>query len=173
VAAAGRRFQPGGARRAAWPDWLAALRPRNVAAVVLLLYVLVFVRGLGWQWWAVLSATPPRGPLVAAPPRAAGAAQALGPPAQLSQGEAAAGAPRAKAPLPATDEPPPRDQTDRYGVYYDAHGVAVMGIDTDPSGVYNVPPGRQVRIGGPSGALYDVLPGGRLERATQVKQWPG
>jgi hypothetical protein len=57
-------------------------------------------------------------------------------------------------------------------VRYDAAGVAVMGIDTDTGGVYNVPPGRQVRIGGPSGALYDVQPDGKLARATQVKQWP-
>jgi hypothetical protein len=57
-------------------------------------------------------------------------------------------------------------------VRYDAAGVAVMGIDTDTGGVYNVPPGRQVRIGGPSGDLFDVQPDGKLTRATQVKQWP-
>jgi hypothetical protein len=58
-------------------------------------------------------------------------------------------------------------------VTYDATGVAVMGIDTDTGGVYNVPPGRQVRIGGPSGPLFDVQPGGKITPATQVKQWPG
>jgi len=51
--------------------------------------------------------------------------------------------------------------------------VAVTGIDTDTGGVYNVPPGRQVRIGGPSGQLFDVQPGGKITPATQVKQWPG
>jgi hypothetical protein len=58
------------------------------------------------------------------------------------------------------------------GVTYDAQGVAVMGIDADPSGVYNVPPGRQVRIGGPTGALFDVNPDGRVTPATRVKEWP-
>jgi hypothetical protein len=48
-----------------------------------------------------------------------------------------------------------------------------MGLDADPNGVYNVPPGRQVRIGGPSGALYDVQPDGRLTPTTKVKEWPG
>ena len=51
---------------------------------------------------------------------------------------------------------------------YDAQGVAVMGIDADPGGVYNVPPGRQVRIGGPGGSLFDVGPNGQLTLAPQV-----
>ena len=55
---------------------------------------------------------------------------------------------------------------------YDAQGVAVMGIDADPGGVYNVPPGRQVRIGGPTGNLFDVGPAGKLAPATRVKEWP-
>ena len=46
--------------------------------------------------------------------------------------------------LAPTDEPPPRNTTDKYGVQYDERGVAVMGIDADPGGVYNVPPGRHV-----------------------------
>jgi hypothetical protein len=50
--------------------------------------------------------------------------------------------------------------------------VAVTGIDADPNGVYNVPPGRQLRIGGPGGDLYDVVAGGKLTRASRVKEWP-
>ena len=80
--------------------------------------------------------------------------------------------PGSKTALPPTDEPPPRNTTDRLGVSYDAQGVAVMGIDVDPSGVYNVSSGRQVRIGGPSGSLFDVLPGGKLSATTRVKEWP-
>ncbi len=78
----------------------------------------------------------------------------------------------AKRALPASDEPPPRDVVDSYGVYYDAQGVAVRGIDADPGGVYNVAPNRQVRIGGAQGTLYDVQPGGKLTVATRVKEWP-
>jgi hypothetical protein len=57
-------------------------------------------------------------------------------------------------------------------VQYDALGVAVIGIEADPGGVYNVPPGRQVRIGGPSGALFDVLPGGKIAPASSVREQP-
>ena len=78
----------------------------------------------------------------------------------------------AKTPLPPTDEPPPRNATDKYGVTYDQNGVAIAGIDADPNGVYNVPPGRQLRIGGPQGALFDVEPGGKLKPATAVRQQP-
>ena len=75
-------------------------------------------------------------------------------------------------PLPPADEPPPRNATDKYGVTYDDRGVAVMGIDADPSGVYNVPPGRQLRIGGPQGTLFDVTDGGKLVPATAVRDFP-
>jgi hypothetical protein len=152
---------------------------------VLTLYVLLFLRGLAWQWAEVFAG---RGAL---PPLAVGAAVPA-----VQRGQAAAAAPAAPAPgaaqgaapapaapaapaggtksaLPPTDAPPPRNATDGYGVSYDAAGVAVMGIDTDTGGVYNVPPGRQVRIGGPGGRLYDVLPGGRIAPADRVKEWPG
>ena len=77
--------------------------------------------------------------------------------------------------LAATDEAgcrAPRNTTDKYGVFYDAQGVAVIGIDADPAGVYNVPPGRQLRIGGPAGTLFDVQVGGKLTPATTVRQQP-
>ena len=144
------------------------------AGAVLALYLLLFARGLSWQWAAVFAgrgALPPPAVGQAVPavqrgqPAAAGAAVA--PPA------AAPRAPASKTPLPPSDAPPPRDATDGYGVTYDAAGVAVMGIDTDTGGVYNVPPGRQVRIGGPGGRLYDVLPGGQLTPADRIKEWPG
>ena len=45
-----------------------------------------------------------------------------------------------------------------------------MGIDADTGGVYNVPPGRQVRIGGPSGPLFDVGPNGQLTPAARVRE---
>ena len=146
--------------------------------MVLALYLLLFVRGLSWQWAEVFAgrgALPPPAVGAAVPavqrgqPAAAGAAAgaAVAPPA------AAPSAPQSKTPLPPSDAPPPRNATDGYGVSYDAAGVAVMGIDTDTGGVYNVPPGRQVRIGGPGGRLYDVLPGGQLRPADRVKEWPG
>ena len=135
---------------------------------------MTITRGLWWQWKAILTATPPVPPPIGAP-----SAPALAPPARgaVQPGpQPAAGANRApaapagaKRPLPPTDEPAPRNTTDRYGVTYDAQGVAVMGIDADTGGVYNVPPGRQVRIGGPSGALFDVGPNGQLTPAPQVR----
>jgi hypothetical protein len=149
---------------------------------VVLLYALVFARGLSWQWYGILFATrvaQPVAPLRPGPPPslaqpapdAPNAANAPGnPPAVGAQAPAPAAG--AKVPLPPTDEPPPRNQTDSRGVHYDAQGVAVTGIDADPNGVYNVPPGRQLRIGGPAGSLHDVLPGGKLQPATRVKEWP-
>ncbi|HEV2123440.1 MAG TPA: hypothetical protein VGW38_11790, partial [Chloroflexota bacterium] len=69
-----------------------------VGALGLLLYALVFVRGLAWQWQTVLTGTADR-PLISSAP----------PPAPRSSGgevraPAAAAAPRAKTPLPPTDE---------------------------------------------------------------------
>jgi hypothetical protein len=142
-----------------------------VLAVVVLLYVSLFVRGLGWQWQSIFR---PAGALpapVSAPPVEAVSGPAPARPAAVPVAQAALAA-AAKRPLPPTDAPPPRDTTDERGVYYDPQGVAVRGIDTDPGGVYNVPPGRQVRIGGAAGALFDVLPNGKLSPATDVKQWP-
>jgi hypothetical protein len=146
--------------------------------VVTALYVLLFARGLAWEWGGILSASPADPPSVtvaAAPPArkappAPNAANASNAAPARSSGDVAPAT--AKVPLPPTDEPPPRDATDKYGVSYDAQGVAVMGIDADTAGVYNVPPGRQVRIGGPSGQLFDVNPGGKLTPATRVKDFP-
>lgn len=158
--------------RAAEPgEWLASRWLPVVAGAVLALYLLIFIRGLGWQWGAVLSGTRAVPPVIVqrAPAPAAGRA-----PAPAGNAPAAPAPPgtTGKVPLPPSNEPPPRDATDERGVTYDAQGVAVMGIDADPSGVYNVPPGRQVRIGGPAGQLFDVLPGGRIAPATKVKVWP-
>ncbi|MBI3970278.1 MAG: hypothetical protein HY332_03215 [Chloroflexi bacterium] len=173
----GRRFgtpagptevRPGGKR--GLPRW-----PLYVGGALTLLYVLILVRGLAWQWQAIAFATQATLPA----PVVRGAPNPLGGPAGIAAPRAGAAQPAqpaqsasAKVPLPPTDEPPPRDATDRYSVYYDALGVAVVGIDADPGGVYNVPPGRQVRIGGPQGQLFDVLPGGKISPATKVKEWP-
>ncbi|HEX2036337.1 MAG TPA: hypothetical protein VHS99_19310 [Chloroflexota bacterium] len=147
-------------------------------AVVCLLYVAVMVRGLAWQWEEILNAAPPQGVLLPAPGSiTAPADQGTGQPAPAAMapvappaapGGARAATPAAGTPrqaLAPTDAPPPRDAVDEHGVYYDAEGIAVMGIEADSSGVYNVPPGRQVRIGGANGELFDVLPGGRLSPA--------
>jgi hypothetical protein len=160
-------------------------RAALLGAVVLTLYLLVLVRGLGWQWREVVvgpdEVPPPvsREP-VAAVQRALPAAPAAGQPSSAAgapapgtgqAGNVVTGA--AKTPLPPSDVPPPRNATDERGVTYDAAGVAVMGIDADTGGVYNVAPGRQVRIGGPAGQLFDVQPGGKLTPATRIKEWPG
>jgi hypothetical protein len=147
-----------------------------IPAVVLLLYASLFVRGLGWQWQSIVR--PPGvlpAPLSAPPVEAVSGSGAARPDAPAAAGAAAPAAPAApaagaKRPLPPSDAPAPRDTVDERGVYYDPQGVAVRGIDADPTGVYNVPPGRQVRIGGASGTLYDVLPDGKLSPATEVKQ---
>ena len=133
--------------------------------------MLTITRGLWWQWSAILTASPPVPPAMPAPAQAVPAPRSG---AQVSQPAPAPGAANparaaARRPRPPTDEPAPRNTTDRYGVTYDAQGVAVMGIDADPSGVYNVPPGRQLRIGGPGGTLYDVGPNGQLTPAPQVR----
>jgi len=133
-------------------------------------YLLVFARGLGWQWRGIFTASHSTPPVVAAAPRSAVTGGPLA--VQLAPAAGAGVQQGLKTALPPTDEPPPRNTTDRLGVSYDAQGVAVMGIDVDPSGVYNVAPGRQVRIGGPSGSLFDVLPGGKLSATTRVKEWP-
>jgi hypothetical protein len=156
---------------------------------VLALYLLLFARGLSWQWAEVLAgrgalpalAVGEAVPAVQRGQSPAAAAGAVPPPADAAArsgagpGAAAAapGTAGSKTPLPPDESPPPRNATDQYGVSYDAAGVAVMGIDADSGGVYNVPPGRQVRIGGPSGRLYDVQAGGRITPADRVKVWPG
>jgi hypothetical protein len=166
VSAVDTHAQRRGAGAAALPAWLNSHRAHVVAGTVAVLYVLVFARGLAWQWQSILTGAPAaRQDAVRMPPSNASSSRA-------GAQEAPAAAPRAKEPLPPTDEPPPRNTTDRYGVFYDAQGVAVMGIDADPAGVYNVPPGRQVRIGGPAGALFDVQVGGKITPATAVRQQP-
>ncbi|MGH2367959.1 MAG: hypothetical protein ACRDI2_07160, partial [Chloroflexota bacterium] len=125
--------------------WLAAASARlarhwpwYVAGVIFVAYLLLFVRGLGWQWASIVvatEATPPTAdlrPVIPAPRHTVGAPGGAGSAAPVSR---PAPAPLAREPLPPTDEPPPRDATDTYGVYYDAQGVAVIGIDADPSGV--------------------------------------
>ena len=133
---------------------------------------MTITRGLWWQWTAIFTASPPVQPPVAAAPAPAPPARNPAQTAAQAAGGNPAPAPvnaSGKRPLPPTNDPPPRNTTDQYGVTYDAQGVAVMGIDADPGGVYNVPPGRQVRIGGPGGALSDVGPTGQLTPASQVR----
>lgn len=169
---------PEPARRPGAPS--ASLRPLRrparwpwyVLGGILALYVLIFARGLAWQWQAIIM-----GARVAAPTGETGQLQPNS--AERANLANTAGAPAQPAqpgtrrvPLPASDEPPPRDARDKYGVYYDAQGIAVMGIIAEPGGVFNVPAGRQVRIGGPAGELFDVRPGGQLTLATSVKEWP-
>jgi hypothetical protein len=134
-----------------------------VVALITVVYVATFVRGLWWQWKGILLAQPASAPIVTDAPR--GAEVRTGP----SGGPVGVGqAPiLARKPLPRTDVPAPRNTIDERGVTYDSNGVAVMGIDADPSGVYNVPPGRQVRIGGPAGTLFDVGDGGKLTPASK------
>ena len=146
--------------RVYWPFYLPGL--------FALLIVLTLIKGLAWQWKGILTASPAAPPVAA--PAAPGRSAVPAPPVSAS-GNAAQPAPAAgaKRPLPPTNDPPPRNAVDQLGVTYDAQGVAVMGIDVDPNGVYNVPPGRQVRIGGPSGSLFDVQPDGRITPATRVK----
>jgi len=149
---------------------LAVPRPRPatrtfliVVAVISAIYVATFIRGLWWQWRGIILAQPASKPTVTDAPRGAEprAANTSG-----SQGAAQPPNPSRK-PLARSDMPAPRNTTDDRGVTYDGDGVAVMGIDADPSGVYNVPPGRQVRIGGPAGTLYDVGDGGKLTLAAK------
>ena len=130
---------------------------------------MTITRGLWWQWRAILTATTPVQPSMSAPPPPQPLRTAAQPAPQPGGQPAPQPAAGAKRPLPPTDEPAPRNTTDRHGVTYDAQGVAVMGIDADTGGVYNVPPGRQVRIGGPSGNLFDVGPTGQLTPASRVR----
>ena len=134
-----------------------------IVGVITAVYVATFVRGLWWQWTGIILAQPSAAPMVTDAPR--GAETRSG----MTSGAANAGQSPdpARKPLARTDSPAPRNTTDERGVSYDADGVAVLGIDSDPSGVYNVPPGRQVRIGGPSGTLYDVGDGGKLTPAAK------
>ena len=135
----------------------------SIVAVISVIYVATFVRGLWWQWKGIILAQPASAPTVTDAPRGA---ESRG--GNSGGGQGAVQAPNpARKPLPRTDSPAPRNSTDERGVAYDADGVAVMGIDADPSGVYNVPAGRQVRIGGPAGTLYDVGDGGKLTPAAK------
>lgn len=162
-------FRRRGAGTVALPVWFKTHVVHVVVGTVVVLYLLVFARGLAWQWQGILTgARAARPEAVSLPPANASSSRAGAPEAPA----APAAAPRAKEPLPPTDEPPPRNTTDKYGVFYDAQGIAVIGIDADPSGVYNVPPGRQLRIGGPAGALFDVQIGGKITPATSVRQAP-
>lgn len=134
-----------------------------VVSAISVIYVATFIRGLWWQWKGIILAQPASAPTVIDAPRGA---EPRGGNTSSSQGAAQPPNP-ARKPLARTDTPPPRNTTDDRGVTYDGEGVAVMGIDADPSGVYNVPPGRQVRIGGPAGSLYDVGDGGKLTPAAK------
>src|SRR5688572_5275610 len=104
--------------------------PLYVFGGVVLLLTLTITRGLWWQWSAILTASPAVPPAMPAaqPAQAAQPAARSGQPAVPNQNPAAAANP-GRRPLPPTDEPAPRNTIDRYGVAYDAQGVAVMGID--------------------------------------------
>ena len=135
----------------------------TVFSVVSVIYVATFVRGLAWQWQGILTAQPATAPVVANAPRGAISSSRQGAASNSNPANAAPQPPRVA--LARTDVPAPRNATDDRGVMYDADGVAVMGIDADPTGVYNVPAGRQLRIGGPTGQLFDVQDGGKLAPA--------
>jgi len=135
----------------------------TVFSVVSVIYVATFVRGLAWQWHGILTAQPATAPVVANAPRGAISSSRQGAASNSNPANAAPQPPRVA--LARTDVPAPRNATDDRGVTYDADGVAVMGIDADPTGVYNVPAGRQLRIGGPTGQLFDVQEGGKLASA--------
>jgi hypothetical protein len=143
------------------PGRTAARTFLTVVGVITVIYVATFVRGLWWQWKGILLAQPASPPVVTDAPRGAE------PRAGVSSANAGQSPDPLRKPLPRSETPAPRNTTDERGVSYDADGVAVMGIDADPSGVYNVPAGRQVRIGGPAGALYDVGDGGKLTPAVK------
>jgi len=135
----------------------------TVFSVVSVIYFATFVRGLAWQWQGILTAQPATAPVVANAPRGAISSSRQGAAPNPNPANAAPQPPRVA--LARTDVPAPRNATDDRGVTYDADGVAVMGIDADPTGVYNVPAGRQLRIGGPTGQLFDVQEGGKLAPA--------
>ena len=135
-------------------------------SALFVLFLLFVVRVYAGHWAVALQIVQPSGSSSAGRPQpAAGASVRPAPlPAPVPAAPApAASAPAARPTLAPTDEPPPRNTTDEHGVFYDEHGVAITGIIADPSGVHNVPPGRLVRIGGPVGKLYEVLPGGKLK----------
>ncbi|RLT29127.1 MAG: hypothetical protein DWI50_02615 [Chloroflexi bacterium] len=135
----------------------------TVFSVVSVIYVATFVRGLAWQWQGILTAQPATAPVVANAPRGAISSSRQSAAPNSNPANAAPQPPRVA--IARTDVPAPRNATDDRGVTYDADGVAVMGIDADPTGVYNVPAGRQLRIGGPTGQLFDVQEGGKLAPA--------
>ena len=132
-------------------------------SALFVLFLLFVVRVYAGHWAVALQIIPPSEISTARP---APAARPVTPPAPQPAG-APAPAPAARPTLAPTDEPPPRNATDEHGVHYDEHGVAVWGVSAGPSGVDNVPPGRLVRIGGPEGNLYEVLPGGKLKRVPE------
>ena len=132
-------------------------------SALFVLFLLFVVRVYAGHWAVALQIIPPSEISTARP---APAARPVTPPAP-QPASAPAPAPAARPTLAPTDEPPPRNATDEHGVFYDEHGVAITGIIADPSGVHNVPPGRLVRIGGPEGNLYEVLPGGKIKRVPE------
>ena len=134
-------------------------------SALFVLFFLFIVRVYAGHWAVALQIVPPsevRGAALAPVPRPVTLPEPppAGAPAPVL-------APAARPTMAPTDEPPPRNATDEHGVFYDEHGVAVMGLLADPSGVHNVPPGRLVRIGGPEGELYEVLLGGRIRRVPE------
>ena len=136
-------------------------------SALFVLFLLFVVRVYAGHWAVALQIIPPSEVGRATP---APAPRPVTPPAPQPAGAPAAAlasAPAARPTLAPTDEPPPRNATDEHGVFYDEHGVAITGIIADPSGVHNVPPGRLVRIGGPEGELFEVLPGGKLKPAPE------
>lgn len=137
-------------------------RELAIISGALVLFLLLVVRLYAGQWAVALQLTPPGG-------RASAGRTTVPVGAVRPQ---PVSVPNARPTLAPSDEPPPRNTTDERGVTYDEHGVAVMGLIADSSGVHNVPPGRQVRIGGPEGQLFDVLAGGRIQPATNIREFP-
>ena len=138
-------------------------RELALISALFVLFFLFIVRVYAGHWAVALQIVPPSEGSTAPPapvprPDTPSAPPAAGAPAP---------APAARPTLAPTDEPPPRNATDEHGVFYDEHGVAVMGLLAGPSGVHNVPPGRLVRIGGPEGELYEVLLGGQLRKVPE------
>ena len=137
-------------------------RELAIISGALVLFLLLVVRLYAGQWAVALQISPPGG-------RSSAGRTTVPVEAGRPQPVSVASARPTLAP---SDEPPPRNTTDERGVTYDEYGVAIMGLIADSSGVHNVPPGRQVRIGGPEGDLFDVLAGGRIQPATKIREFP-